>query len=181
MKRALLVLFFMAVPIAAQQREAISVCDLTASAEAYEGQVVTVRGTYASGFEHAFLAGDRCNDRQVWINFDANTERATSPRVYRRWVRTFDSVHTPSCDNTDSFSDTRVDVTFIGTLELPKTDIIFGRKIRRTFGHLGAYDYQFNVTSIERVGRKREQTSDWFEDPPGTYTLRCSVTNSLPL
>lgn len=176
-----LLLMLLAVPLCAEE---VSICELMAAPLKYDGQTVTVRGIYLVGFEASRFDSNRCKDARMWIEFAPDFERNTDARVLKRWNRSFGpAANLPTCDNAKSFGvSSRLDVTFTGTFAGVKpTRTVLGHTWTQGFGHMSGYDAQLTVTSIARVGRKREQTTDWLDDPPGSFIISCSMANTFPI
>lgn len=149
----------------------VSLCELTAHPEAYDGKMVRVAGVYVAGFEAARLEdARRCADQEVWVEFSPAYERETAPRMLRRWNRAF-ATSEDRCSGVSYSPSFRVNVTFVGLFETKKD---------RRFGHLSRYEHKLTVQSIERVGRGGEIVAN--PAPPAyTFTIDCGMMNRLPL
>ncbi|HEV7427276.1 MAG TPA: hypothetical protein VGQ46_13000 [Thermoanaerobaculia bacterium] len=114
----------------------LTYCDLIADPVRYNEQVVRVRATYSSGFEHSFLSGDGCDEHRTWVDFSPSYQTNTAKRVRE----TFASL------------DTATELVAVGVFTgVAPTRVVFGRTIHDRFGHMGGYDYHFKLLAIESV------------------------------
>jgi hypothetical protein len=113
----------------------LAYCDLIADPVRYNEQVVRVRATYLSGFENSAFSADGC-DHRTWVDFSPSYQTNTAKRVRE----TFASL------------DTATELVAVGVFTgVARTRVIFGRTVHDRFGHLGGYDYHFELLAIESV------------------------------
>jgi hypothetical protein len=157
----------------------VSLCDLTANREQYNGKVVHVRTTYYLGFEASAVSDDRCRNDHTWVELDPALKEATAPRVYRQWERAFIPVDRHLCEsNVILMPMYVVDVTFVARFQ--SISYRKGDERPQGFGHMGGCDFNLTVLSVERVGRATEQLGG-FDSEPGVFTITCGMVDRLPL
>ena len=123
-------------------------CDLIRHAAAHHKKRVRIRAIYVLAFEASFLYKSECcgkgaDENRVWVEFDPSFEQSSKAEVIRR----FDDLLKPSPRKSDGSVDIvdarRVEVVFVGRFESDTSSDVYG--------HLGGYDYQITVDSIEEV------------------------------
>ena len=127
---------------------AVDYCDLIHNAASYHKKRVRIRAIYVVGFEMSFLYRAECHgkgadENRVWVEFDSSFEKSSKPEVIKR----FDDLLKPSPKNPDGSVDIvdarRVEVVLVGRFE--------SDALSDVYGHLGAYNYQITVESVEEV------------------------------
>lgn len=159
----------------------VSLCELTAHPEKYDGQVVRVAGVYSTGFEASRFEDRKCKDARVWVEFSAAVETDTPPKVLRRWNRALQPPPKEPCGSVVYVPSYAVNVTFLARFEMPETEVILGRTFKRRFGHLNGYDYQLTVLAIDRVGRGGVIGGNMVQLEPNMMTIDCETMQHLPI
>jgi hypothetical protein len=127
---------------------AVDYCALIRNAASYHKKKVRVRATYVLAFEASFLYKAECrgkgaDENRVWVEFDPAYEKSSKPEVVRR----LNELLKPSPTNPDGPVDLvnarRVEVEFVGIFESDTSS--------DAYGHLGGFDYQITVESVEEV------------------------------
>ena len=104
----------------------LSYCDLLKSHSRYDGKLVRVKASWQFGFEVSSLSGSECPEQpKAWLEFVDDNEACPKSKENR---------------DAPGKQDREADVTVVGRLYGPAR-----------YGHLGAYEYKFVVTCMEKL------------------------------
>lgn len=104
----------------------LSYCDLLKSHSRYSGKLVRLKASWRFGFERSFLSGKECSEQSMaWLEFVDDKDACPQSKENR---------------TLPGANDKEADVTVVGRLYGP------GK-----YGHLGAYEYKFVVTCMEKI------------------------------
>jgi hypothetical protein len=109
-----------------EEPPSIKYCALLGGADRYVGKEVRLSASWKFGFETSYLFDRKCSGRPpAWLEFAEDGQSCPESRVNRKIPGPHDN---------------EADVTAVGKLYGP------GR-----YGHLGAYEYKFVVTCLEKI------------------------------
>lgn len=122
----------------------VAYCDLIREPARYDRKTVRVKVTYMNGFEISAMYNTGCDRKDTWVEFDSFYENATNPKMLKKFRKLAFSK--------SIFKERRVEVTWVGQFQgLKRTQQLYNETVSFGFGHLGGYDYQFNVLRVEDV------------------------------
>ncbi|MGA9769279.1 MAG: hypothetical protein WBV94_09580 [Blastocatellia bacterium] len=104
----------------------LSYCDLMKSRRRYTGKLVRLKASWQFGFERSSIYDGKCSGRpKSWLAFVEDKDACPASKANR---------------NVPGKNDKEADVTVVGRLYGPAR-----------FGHMGAYDYKFEVVCMEEI------------------------------
>jgi hypothetical protein len=131
----------------------VGYCNLIQNNVSYHKKRVRVRAIFTVGFEAHFLYNTECqgevdSENRVWVEFASDYEKFSKPEIIKR----FEDFLKPSkrLDGSINMGDgRRVEVLVVGRFESGSYK----------YGHVGSYDYQITIESIEEVKSVSDNTT----------------------
>lgn len=155
---AVMLLTAMCLSTKAQERKVseevptISYCDLVREPSLNDQKIVRVKVTYIVGFEGSIMYDLSCGREDSWVKFDPVVETSSDSKVLKRFWRLANAKPERTHGGGINYPIRRVEVVWVGRFEgIKPTQKIGERTFSFGFGHLNAFDYQFNVQRIEQV------------------------------
>jgi hypothetical protein len=130
----------------------VSFCDLAEDATKYDQKIVRIKAIYMAGFEVSILFDPACKEKRAWTEFDFACKDLKDRKVCEQFETLTDTGFRTTPYGGILYVDGQVEVTFVGRFTGVKPSQQIGnRTFSFGFGHLNAFDYQFNVQQIESV------------------------------
>jgi hypothetical protein len=135
----------------------VSYCDLVSKPADFDRKIVRVKAKYTASFEGSIMEDSQCNSKYTWVRFELAYEASTNREVLNEFQRLTDTSPETTREGGVLYPSRQVQVTWIGRFDgvkrrfknAPKEDPGVG------YGHMGGYDFQFNVLKVESVSSSR--------------------------
>ena len=130
----------------------VAYCDLVTNAASYDQKLVRVKVTYIVGFEASVMYDLACRTKDAWVDFDPVVEPSTDRKIMKRFRKLANAKPEITRGGGINYVERRVEVVWVGRFRgIKPTQTIGNRSYSFGFGHLNAFDYQFDVQRIGSV------------------------------
>ncbi len=117
-----------------------AICEIVSHPNEFQGKEIRVRAVYCRTTETSAIGDQKC-DWRTWVEFDSLARFNSKPNLVDQLLTMSDH------------GDQKVDVVFVGRFIGPRAPITQnGVVCKFGYGHLGGYEFEFIVSSVEKIG-----------------------------